>query len=147
MQVLSFFKSATFAHDKLHQYFENNDVSDGFSIHPKDGSIPKDGYMVAHDGPKLSMDRKDFEHGPTRRDSVTSFLDKHKDYFHKNPEAHLGGWHNESSGKYEIEPSHHIKDKNEAIQRGKKHNQIAIFDVKNGREINTGGTGVYDHEK
>lgn len=148
MKVLAFFKSqAAYDEDRLNKYFDSNDVSGGFSVHPKSGEPPKDGFMVAHEGPKLQMSKKDWDSGDSRRKQVGDFMKKNQDYFKKNPNANLGGWYNKTNDKYEIEPSHHYKDKDEAIGAGKKNNQISIFDVAGGAEIETGGTGVYDNEK
>lgn len=55
------------------------------------------------------------------------------------PENSLGIWNN--SGKYYLDVSLTIPDKEKAIELGKKHNQISIFDLQNFQEIPTGGTG------
>ncbi len=56
--------------------------------------------------------------------------------------AALGGWYSSDRGVYMVEVSeiHHVT-REEAIALGVARNQEAIFDLRNGEEINTGGTG------
>jgi hypothetical protein len=104
--------------------------SGGFSFNPKDGSVPKDGYMV-----ETHLDRgKDLGHPATAED-IKKFTADNKDVLDKNPNLHVGGWGNT------LGISERIADQDAAIKAGTDRNQKAIFDVKNGKDIPTGGTG------
>jgi predicted GNAT family acetyltransferase len=105
--------------------------SGGFSFNPKDGSVPKDGYMV-----ETHLDRgKDLGHPPTT-DDIKQFIADNKDVLDKNPNLHVGGWGNT------LGISERIADQDAAIKAGTDRNQKAIFDVKSGKDIQTGGTGA-----
>jgi hypothetical protein len=78
------------------------------------------------------------------------FAEKALPFLVDNPNTYLGGWiERDKSGK--ISKAHldvstrrrYEKDSDlaDAIAEGKANNQISIFDVKNGKEISTGGTG------
>lgn len=58
-----------------------------------------------------------------------------------HPDAHIGGWTDQTSGKTYLDVSHNVQGRSAAISTGKAHNQIAIWDVKHAKEIRTGGTG------
>lgn len=57
------------------------------------------------------------------------------------PDNSLGVWHDTAGGKYYLDVVVTIPDIEQAKELGRKHNQIAIFDLKNFVEIPTGGTG------
>lgn len=56
-----------------------------------------------------------------------------------NPENSFGAWSHD--GKVYLDVVATIPDINQAVELGKKNNQIAIWDLKNGKQISTGGTG------
>ena len=107
------------------------------------GNEPKDGYIVATD-PKLGQ----VVTGETFRDpeACQKLL---TDYIVKNQAAlasgskYLGLWHNTDGGADEvhIDVVEKFDDQATAIQAGQDRNQISIWDVANGAEIPTGGTG------
>lgn len=107
----------------------------GFSVHPTTGAQPSGGYMVSVPGRTRLLDPSEVS-----ADRVHSFAAANADVF-RNPNMHIGGWHNSEDGKFYLDASENIKGRNAAIAAGRARNQIAIFDVKNRREISTGGTG------
>ncbi len=103
---------------------------EGFSYHPGTGEAPTDGYMV-----ETHLDRgQQYDHPPTAED-IRAFTEKNKDILSKNPDLYVGGYKNT------LGISERLTDQAAAEDLGKKTNQISIYDVKNGKEIPTGGTG------
>ena len=64
-----------------------------------------------------------------------------KKYANANPDAPVVGVWKDENDVYWIEPSEVIADRAQAIKLGKERNQISIFDLDKGEEIQTGGTG------
>jgi protein-tyrosine phosphatase len=77
------------------------------------------------------------DHEPTIQD-LNNYIQSKADLL-QSPDNSLGIWNN--GGKYYLDISLTISDREKAIELGKKHNQISIFDLKNFQEIPTGGTG------
>lgn len=107
---------------------------DGFSVKPSTGQMPKSGYMVSMPGHTQIIPH-------ATPDLVAAYANEHSGALQQQG-AHIGGWTDKASGKTYLDVSHNIRNKNAAIQAGRARNQIAIWDVKNGREINTGGDGT-----
>lgn len=105
----------------------------GFSVHPGTGRSPTSGYMVAQPGRTQLLNA-----GELSADHVAQFVTKNADVFQR-PDMHIGGW--TKGGKMYLDPSENIHDLDVAVAAGRARNQIAIWDVKNKREIQTGGTG------
>lgn len=103
----------------------------GISVTPQ-GETPKGGYMVSVPGSRIISAREDPQH------VIDEFARANAEAL-KTPGTYIGSWKN--AGKNYFDVSHNISDRNAAIQAGRARNQIAIFDVKRGREISTGGTG------
>lgn len=110
----------------------------GFSITPR-GKTPENGYMVSAPGRTRIVSESDLA-GPEGHKILSDYAQKNADAL-RQPGAHLGGWTDKASGKTYLDISHKISSRNRAISAGKQRNQIAIWDVKRSREINTGGTG------
>ena len=111
---------------------------EGFSLHPRTGQSPTSGYMVSlpghtHQYPDTVM--KD-EHELAA--AIDHTLMSEREIF-KKPGVYLGGW--VSDGKLWLDPSENIADHDQAVKLGRGRNQVAIWDVQGGREIDTGGTG------
>jgi hypothetical protein len=106
--------------------------SGGFSVKPETGASPKSGYMVSIPG-----HTKIIAGDPDER-AIQQYANEHAGVL-QHPGAHIGGWQHE--GNTYLDVSHRYSSKSKAAAAGKQHNQIAIWDVKHGREINTGGTG------
>jgi hypothetical protein len=76
--------------------------------------------------------------GPGGQKIINDFVQKNSDLYANNPAMHIGGW---NEGKVSLDPSENIADRNKAYSEGVARNQISIWDVKNQKEIPTGGTG------
>src|SRR6185369_2219220 len=75
-------------------------------------------------------------------DRVEEFIISNSDLL-DNPENSFGAWSHD--GKVYLDVVATIPDINKAVELGKQHNQIAIWDLKNGEQISTGGTGEQKH--
>jgi hypothetical protein len=111
---------------------------DGFSVKPN-GAQPTKGYMVALPGHSLVVDAAVF-HSPAGAAMIQAHATAHADVL-KQSGTFLGGWTDRSTGKTYVEVSHNIQNRNAAIRTGQNRNQKAIYDVRKGRDISTGGTG------
>jgi len=111
------------------------------TVEMKDGSSPKDGFMVAK-GKKFAAIVKadDFFDEAKGAEILSSYMKQHKSEFN-NSNNYLGLWHNTNDGQVYLDVSENIKDEGEAISRGRERDQISIWDVANLKEIETGGTG------
>lgn len=110
----------------------------GISVTPS-GHIPKDGYMVAAQGRTQILNGHELmQHNAPH--IIDEFARKNADLL-KDPTAHIGVWKDQHSGKVYLDVAHNIHGRFSAIKEGKARNQIAIYDVKHGKEIRTGGTG------
>jgi hypothetical protein len=103
---------------------ENLKGTDNFSV----GMYPERGQIIE---------------GPLTQQHVQDFIDKNHDLLSK-PENSVGTWGNE--GKNYLDVVRAVPDRENAIQIAKANNQIAIYDLKTGEEIPTGGTGTIPDE-
>ncbi len=110
----------------------------GFSLDPKTGKAPTGGFMVALPGHTHQYPDTIMKDEKQLADAIDKFLMSEREAF-KRPGVHLGGW--VSDGKLWLDPSENIADRTEAIGAGKSRDQLAIWDVAGGQEIDTGGTG------
>lgn len=111
----------------------------GFSVRPTNGTMPKSGYMVSIPGHTQIVSESDLS-GPGGQQVISQYAREHADVL-SDPRAHIGGWTDKESGKTYLDVSHNIAGRSAAVNTGRKHNQIAIWDVKRAREIRTGGSG------
>jgi len=120
---------------------ESVKANGGLTVDMKDGSSPKDGFMVAR-GKKFAAIVKadDFFDEAKGAEILSSYMKQHKSEFN-NSNNYLGLWHNTNDGQVYLDVSENIKDEGEAISRGRERDQISIWDVANLKEIETGGTG------
>jgi GNAT superfamily N-acetyltransferase len=120
---------------------ESVKANGGLTVDMKDGSSPKDGFMVAK-GKKFAAIVKadDFFDEAKGAEILSSYMKQHKSEFN-NSNNYLGLWHNTNDGQVYLDVSENIKDEGEAISRGRERDQISIWDVANLKEIETGGTG------
>jgi hypothetical protein len=110
----------------------------GFSITPK-GKTPDSGYMVSVPGRTKIVNEADLA-GPNGKDILQQYARDHADVLSQSG-SHFGGWTDKATGKTHLDVSNNIKNRDRAVSAGTKRNQIAIWDVRKNREINTGGTG------
>jgi hypothetical protein len=54
---------------------------------------------------------------------------------------HFGSWYDRTTDRTYLDVSVTVADRDEAIRLGRRHNQKAVFSLKDGREIEIGGTG------
>jgi hypothetical protein len=111
----------------------------GLSITVK-GRQPRSGYMVALPGHNKEVKSADFFDSTKGKEILSSYM-KEKRAELSQPGAHLGLWHDTAHDEVVLDISIKVSDRNSAISLGKQHDQQAIWDVKNGQEISTGGTG------
>lgn len=111
----------------------------GFSLKPTNGEQPANGYMVSLPGHTRIVSESDLK-GPHAEKILSEYSRQHALALSEKG-AHIGGWTDKESGHTYLDISHNIKNKNAAVRAGRARNQIAIWDVKKGREIRTGGTG------
>lgn len=73
-------------------------------------------------------------------EAIRSFSEKNRDLLNQKDHA-VGSWKDPDTNKTFLDVTRLIKDKDEAIQVGKKANQKAIWHLKNQELVDTGGTG------
>lgn len=112
-------------------------IEGGFSFNPASKSSPKSGYMIARTGATTMVgDANNLEEAAR---ALKTHLDQNVDKYLREPNLYIGGW--VKDGKLWIEPSDNWSNKAQAVRLGKMRDQIAIWDVVNFQEIQTGGTG------
>jgi hypothetical protein len=111
----------------------------GFSVKPGSGKAPTKGYMVSVPGRTKMLQAADLA-GPRAGQIISAYAQANADAL-KHPGAHIGGWTDSATGITHLDVSQNIRSRKQAEVEGRKRNQIAIWDVKHMREINTGGTG------
>jgi hypothetical protein len=111
----------------------------GGTLHAITGQTPSRGYMVG-----VGSDRAEIVPGEildslnATGHTIKAFTKQHADLLGL-PDYYLGLWLN--AGKLYLDVSQNILDATLAILAGIRRDQIAIWDVVNGCEIATGGTG------
>jgi hypothetical protein len=73
-------------------------------------------------------------------DALRAFVDGNRDLL-VDPRVSVGTWFNTDDGVSFLDISATIPDREQAIELGKRYNQISIFDLWTFEEIETGGTG------
>lgn len=108
----------------------------GFSFQPFYGVAPTRGYMVSA--------RKDLEErvplGEVKPDDLYRYMNQHMGLFEANPRLFFGGWSEE--GEFFLDVSRLVNRKRKALQLGRKHKQLAIYDLTVGKSISV-ETGEY----
>lgn len=117
----------------------------GSTISTKNGYVPKAGFMVAVDTDRSKVIHVDLDDPDVEKKlagEIKKYMTDNKDLLGQKGK-YLGTWQDSATGDLYLDVSTHVKNKAEAVALGRKHNQIAIWDVKHGQEINTGGTGEH----
>jgi hypothetical protein len=109
------------------------------SVKPTTGRSPNSGYMVSIPGHTQIVDA-DALRGMHANAIIAQYANEHAGAL-ADPAAHIGRWQEPGTNKVYLDVSHNIRDKATAIKTGVANNQKAIWDLKHGREIGTGGTG------
>jgi hypothetical protein len=111
---------------------------EGFSVSPRTGRSPEDGYMVARTGHTHTLPAPILDDHAKLTRAIDSMLMAEKPAF-AGQQTYLGGWVHD--GKLWLEPSDNFARMGEAVAAGRERNQIAIWDVAGLQEIDTGGSG------
>lgn len=113
----------------------------GLSVSMVDGSEPPSGFMVARtQGVKPAVIEADEFYDPVAGPrALGSFLKANRDQLTGGD--YLGVWHDTDGGKVYLDVSQNVKGRARAERLGAERNQISIWDVVQGKEIATGGTG------
>jgi len=126
---------------KLHPNVNKLAHVDG-SVKPTTGKSPKSGYMVSIPGHSMVVSAAAIKSsGQRATDMLSRYAAEHAEAL-QDPKAHIGRWQEPGTDNVYLDVSHRYGNKSAAINAGKAHNQIAIWDVKHGHEIQTGGTGA-----
>jgi hypothetical protein len=115
----------------------NTPPGSGFTMRLKDGEAPPNGYQVSIPGHALA---KPLGSAGSGEAELQAWAMQHSAALKQA--GHVGGYHNDVTGNFEIEPSQNIGNRNAAIRTGTSRNQVSIWDNRKGREIKTGGTGA-----
>lgn len=123
----------------------------GLSVKPLTGEEPTTGFMVARDPAQRDPDTGASMTQPVPADEFFASVEQAAaliDTFIADREAefaegaYLGLWHDEAHGEVVLDVVDNLTGSaDEAIAAGSSQNQQSIWDVENGVEIETGGTG------
>jgi hypothetical protein len=111
----------------------------GASLDPLTGLQPTDGYMVAIQGHNREVPEAEF-FGPGGEDALYDWVEENQQVLSLQG-SHIGLWHDTENAEVVFDVSQRVDTVEEAITLGGERNQQAIWDVANGEEISTGGTG------
>ena len=111
----------------------------GASVKPQTGKVPTTGYMVSEPGRTAHPEASALA-GPQGAGIIRDYARNNADLL-QAPDAHIGSWTDDATGKTYLDVSHNIQDRAQAIAAGRRGNQISIWDVARKKLINTGGTG------
>jgi hypothetical protein len=118
---------------------------EGFSVSMGSGKAPGTGFMVAQSDHTHTFPDSVMTDERQLADAIDAMLLAESEAF-RNGNVYLGGWVHD--GKLWLEPSDNVAGRAEAEALAKQRNQIAIWDVSAGQEVQTGGTGggqIYEH--
>jgi hypothetical protein len=121
-------------HENYHSLLKDG----GFSHNPFSNKSPDSGFMVgvhhSHGGVERKIPLSEFrpEHLAEHRQAASEAL--------KDSHTYQGGW--VQDGHVHLDISRNHQDRDHAIEEGKRHDQIAIYDIKNNSDIATGGKGT-----
>lgn len=120
--------------ESLHQRLRTPDG--GFTVDVRTGKDVTTGFAVAtHEDRSVDIPANEI-----KGSHLQSFVDKNQDLF-ADERNKFGAWHDPDTGQVWLDVSTVVTDRGEAIELGKKHNQISIFHLDDFEVINTGGTG------
>lgn len=115
-------------------------VNGGFSYCAATDSTPADGYMVALTGQTAQFPVEILDDEDAAAKAIVEYMTMRFEIF-AQPDVYVGGWIED--GKLWLEPSIRVMDRDEAIKLGQETDQIAVYDVKAGDVIQTGGNGGF----
>lgn len=113
----------------------------GATISPLDGSSPTTGFVVARPDIKGDIVKADDFFDPVKGPAaIVAFMEAHPEGFDE-PGEYLGLWHDTAHGEVALDAVEVMADRDAAIAAGAGRDEQAIWDVEQGVEIPTGGTG------
>lgn len=118
----------------------------GFSWRPDTKSAASGIMVSAHPNRDLGKEiaAKDVEKMSELRSIVKDWLAKVAPYVMKDPELHFGGWIDTDKTKnfyLDVSRRYPKEERDKAIAKGTKNNQIAVWDIDKMDQIKTGGNG------
>ena len=124
----------------LEEELANRAIKGGFSVKNTTFDSPKQGFMVARVGGGQVLPAKDKEE---LAQAIKKFLDENQEAFKQNPDLYFGGWFNKKDKQIYLDLSDNVTSQEAAVRLGSPEfrDQISVWDVKAGKEIETGGTG------
>jgi 2'-5' RNA ligase len=132
----------------VHHIRKHINKSGGMTLHPETGVTPRSGYQVALPGHTMEPrpTHREFM-DPAKTDEMAERV-KHwlgsKTGVFDHHDVHIGVWHNKDNDQIYLDGSRWVQGKGRAVRAGADGNQISIWDNRNEREIETGGTGEFD---
>lgn len=108
----------------------------GFTFSISGRRYPATGYAVAVAGNSFITPASSFT-----PDLLVSYLDTHSAKFSASPALHLGGWYDAAHDEMVLDLVEVFDNQDEAVQAGISRDEQAIFDLANGIEIPTHGSG------
>ena len=122
-----------------------HNANGGSTFHPEEGDLKgKPFFAVGGEpefrDPKLKMTANG---GELTAEQIKEFTERPevKAALAKHPDASVGTWHDQAADKTVVELVKTPADRAEAIKMGTANGEKAIYDLKEGKEIPTGGTG------
>jgi len=122
----------------LEQELANRIHAGGFSVNGVTYDAPKSGYMVARATGGVTLPSQSIDETIGH---IKQYLSKNRAVFEKDPTLHFGGWYDKSNKKLVLDFSDNIAKEDIATTLGTGRDQYSIWDIKNEKEISTGGTG------
>jgi len=111
----------------------------GMSVSMETGEEPKQGFMVARKEGSVIMDAAKFFDAIEGKKALSDFIKANRERLGAG--VYLGIWYNQKNGKVYLDVVDNVIGQSDAERMGRERNQIAIWDVVNKVEIQTGGTG------
>ena len=116
---------------------KSHEATDGSTTHFRWGDLSGKRLFVVSLFPDLGVIK---EGRAIAKDELSAFAQAHLDLF-SDPRVCLGTWYNSDDGNSYIDINVALADKAQAVELGKKYNQIAIIDLSTLEETSTGGDG------
>lgn len=105
----------------------------GVTYHPKLGNLGgTEAYAVA----KYKGRERPFQNQPTA-DDIQRFIEDNLDVYRSDPDASVGGWFDQETQTHFLDVSYAVKDRRQAMETARQHQQKAIFNLKTFEDIPT----------
>jgi hypothetical protein len=143
MEALVLDLSRQAAHPVAIEADDDLDDHGGFSVRTLTGHEPTTGWMVAIPGSERVYDSA----VAVTPEIVESYMAEFANVL-DDPDNHMGGWVDTTTGKVYLDISRHTPSEAEAIRLGREYNQLAVFDLGTGRTVRLAGAwdeyGAFD---